>query len=106
MGRFNEILSAAGTPGDEHLPEAWAVQFPLLTEAFFPAPGKASGTWATPKFSLTAFSEGHRLKVVLGSKSHPKKLWLTLDGPEGVLEQVELALRNGGGEWRDAKDLD
>lgn len=106
MGRFNEILSKAGTPGDEHLPEVWLEHFPLLTEAFFPPPGKASGTFASPKFSLTAFSEGHRLKGVLGSKFHPKKLWCTLDGPEGLLEQMELLLRTGGGEWRDAKEQD
>jgi len=102
MGKFGDILSKAGTAKDESLNPVWGDHFPALMEAFFPAPGKASGTWATPKFSVTLFSEGSRLKAVLGSKTHPRKFWITLDGPEGVLEQIEIALISGDGEWRDA----
>lgn len=103
MSSFREILSKAGTAADERLPDAWASQFPLLLGAFFPPPGRASGTFDGPKFSVTLFSEGSRLKAVLGSKTHPRKLWLSLEGPEGVLEQLELALRTGAGEWRDVE---
>lgn len=101
---FVEILRTSGTGQDSRLPDAWASQFPLLLQAFFPEPGKASGTFATPKFSCTLFSEGSKLKVVFGSEMHPRKFWLTLDGPEGVLEQLEIALRSGKGEWRDKKE--
>ncbi len=104
MGKLSEILSKAGSAKDESLNPVWGDHFPLLMEGFYPAPGKASGTWATPKFSVTLFSEGSRLKAVFGSKGHPRKLWITLDGPEGVLEQIELALASGDGEWRDAKE--
>jgi hypothetical protein len=104
MSGLAEILSKSGTRADESLNPVWGDCFPLCMEGFFPAPGKASGTYATPKFSVTLFSEGNRLKAVFGSKGHPRKFWITLDGPEGVLEQVEMALKSGDGEWRDAKD--
>lgn len=104
MGALSEILSKAGTAKDESLNPVWGDHFPLLMEGFFPAPGKASGTYLTPRFSITLFSEGSRLKAVFGSKTHPRKFWITLDGPEAVLEQVETALRVGEGEWRDSKD--
>lgn len=104
MGKFSELVRSATAPRKEELPDAWASQFQLLTEAFFPAPGKASGTFETPKYSVTVFSEGVRLKAVVGARGAPKKFWVTLEGPEGVLEQIELALLNGNGEWRDAKE--
>jgi hypothetical protein len=106
MGKLSELLSKSGSAQDESLNPVWGDHFPLLMEGFYPAPGKASGTYATPKFSVTLFSEGSRLKAVFGSKMHPRKFWITLDGPEAVLEQVELALKLGEGEWRDAKDQD
>jgi len=102
MGKLAEILSTSGSAKDESLNPVWGDQFPLLMEGFFPAPGKASGTFQTPKFSVTLFSEGSRLKAVFGSKGHPRKFWVTLDGPEAVLEQIEVCLRQGDGEWRDA----
>lgn len=104
MSKLSEILAKSGTRADESLNPVWGDHFPLLMEGFFPAPGKATGTFATPKFSVTLFSEGSRLKAVFGSKAHPRKFWATLDGPEGVLEQVEILLRDGDGEWRDAKE--
>lgn len=104
MGKFSDLVATATAPRKEELPEAWASQFALLTEAFFPAPGKASGTFVTPKYSVTVFSEGLRLKAVVGARGAAKKFWLTLEGPEGVLEQIELALLHGNGEWRDAKE--
>lgn len=106
MGKFSDIVSKAGTPKAEQLPEVWAAQFALLTEAFFPAPGKASGTFVTPKYSITVFSEGSALKAVVGARGAKMKFWVTLDGPEAVLEQIELCLQNGRGEWREAKDQD
>jgi len=102
MGKLAEILSTSGSAKDESLNPVWGDHFPLLMEGFFPAPGKASGTFQTPKFSVTLFSEGSRLKAVFGSKGHPRKFWVTLDGPEAVLEQIEICLRQGDGEWRDA----
>lgn len=104
MGKFSDIVATQTAPRKEELPEAWSDQFALLTEAFFPAPGKATGTFVSPKYSVTVFSEGLRLKAVVGARGAPKKFWVTLDGPEGVLEQIELALLNGNGEWRDAKE--
>jgi len=104
MGKFSEIVQTATSPRQEQLPEAWASQFQLLMEAFYPAPGKASGTFVTPKYSVTVFSEGTRLKAVVGARGAPKKFWVTLEGPEAVLEQIELALFHGKGEWRDAKE--
>ena len=104
MGKFSEIVASNASPKVEELPEAWASQFPLLAEAFFPAPGKASGTFISPKYSVTVFSEGKRLKAVLGAREASRKFWVTLDGPEAILEQVELCLQSGLGEWRDAKE--
>jgi hypothetical protein len=104
MGKLQELLANSGTRSDESLNPVWGDHFPLCMEGFFPAPGKASGTYASPKFSITLFTEGNRLKAVFGSKTHPRKFWMTLDGPEGVLEQVEIALRDQDGEWRDTKD--
>lgn len=104
MGALSEILSKAGTSKSESLNPVWGDHFPLLMEGFFPPPGKATGTFLTPRFSVTLFSEGSRLKAVFGSKNHPRKFWITLDGPEAVLEQVEIALKNEDGEWRDAKE--
>jgi hypothetical protein len=104
MGALSEILSKAGTAKDESLSEVWSGHFPLLMEGFFPPPGKASGTLLGPRFSVTLFAEGSRLKAVFGSKNHPRKFWMTLDGPEAVLEQVEIALKSGDGEWRDSKE--
>lgn len=103
MSKLSEILSKAGSSQDESLNPVWGDHFPVLMEGFFPPPGKATGTFAGPKFSVTLFSEGSRLKAVFGSKTHPRKFWTTLDGPEGVLEQLELALVNVDGEWRDAE---
>ena len=101
--KLSDILATAGTAADEKLEEVWSDHFPLLRDGMYPLPGKASGTWATPRFSITLFGEGHRLKAVFGSKTHPKKFWCTLDGPEGVLEQIESLLAAGKGEWREAK---
>lgn len=106
MGRFNDILTTAGSSDDDSLPEVWKAQFPLLLEAFFPPPGKASGTFLTPKFSVTVFSEGNRVKAVLGSRGHKRKFWLTLSTPEAILEQVEVALKEGKGEWREVGEAD
>ena len=106
MGKFSEIVAANATPKVQELPDAWQEQFPLLLEAFYPAPGKASGTFVTPKYSVTVFSEGRALKAVVGAREAKRKFWLTLDGPEGVLEQIEMALDSGKGEWRDAKEND
>lgn len=106
MGRFTELVAEQTSPKKEALPDSWASQFPLLTEAFYPAPGKATGTFVTPKYSVTVFSEGLALKAVVGSRTAPKKLWVTLDGPEAVLEQIELCLASGKGEWRDTKQDD
>jgi len=104
MGQLSEILSKSGSAKDESLNPVWGDHFPLLMEGFFPPPGKASGTFAAPRFSVTLFAEGSRLKAVFGSKDHPRKFWVTLDGPEGVLEQMELCLKSGDGEWRDKAD--
>jgi len=103
MPKLSEILATAGTAADEQLGEVWSDHFPTIRDGLFPHPGKASGTFATPKFSITLFAEGHRLKAVFGSKTHPKKFWCTLDGPEAVLEQLEVLLQSGRGEWREAK---
>lgn len=106
MGRFTDLVREQTAPRVEQLADSWQSQFPLLTEAFYPAPGKASGTFLSPKYSVTVFSEGLSLKAVVGSREAAKKLWITLDGPEAVLEQIELALKTGRGEWRDAKQQD
>jgi len=106
MGKFSEIVAANATPKVQELPETWQEQFPLLLEAFYPAPGKASGTFVTPKYSVTVFSEGRALKAVVGAREAKRKFWLTLDGPEAVLEQIEAALKAGQGEWRDSKEQD
>lgn len=104
MGKFKQICDASGTPKQDSLPEVWKEHFPLLAEGMFPEPGRASGTYATPRFSVTLFTEGCALKVVVGSRDFPRKFWATLDGPEAVLEQVEIMLASGKGEWRDSKD--
>jgi hypothetical protein len=101
MGKFNDLVKDAGTPKPEDWPEAWATQFPLLAEAMFPEPGKASGTYVTPRYSVTLFTQGKLLTAVVGAKDGPRKFWVTLDGPEAALEQVELALKSGKGEWRE-----
>lgn len=103
---FHDIAKRGSTPAKESLDPVWGDHFPLLMQALFPAPGKATGTWATPRYSVTAFSEGCRLKCVVGAKGASHKFWLTLDGPEAILEQIELALKSGAGEWREAKDQD
>lgn len=104
MGKFVELMKAASVPKAEHLHASWAEQYPLLMEALYPAPGKASGTFASPKFSITLFSEGCAFKAVLGSKTHNQKFWITLDGPECALEALESALVNHPEYWRDAKE--
>lgn len=104
MGLFFDRLNAAASPTKESLPEVWHDQFPILADAMFPVPGKASGTYLTPRFSVTLFTEGCRLKAVVGAKEGPRKFWATLDGPEAVLEQVEALLKSGNGEWRDSKE--
>lgn len=104
MGMFSDLVGNASSPKPDSLPDAWASQFPLLTEAMFPAPGKASGTFQTPRYSVTLFTEGCKLKAVVGAKDARFKFWVTLDGPEAVLEQVESALKSGAGEWREAKE--
>lgn len=104
MGKFADLVRENSAPKQESLPDAWVEQFPLLTEALFPEPGKASGTYLTPKYSVTLFTEGKRLKAVVGARDGKRKFWTTLDGPEAVLEQVELALKSDHGEWRDAAE--
>jgi hypothetical protein len=104
MGKFAEILSKARDPKSESLNPVWSDHFPTLAEAFYPAPGKASGTYVTPKHSVTLFSDGLTLKAVVGARDAKRKFWLTLDGPEAVLEQIELALISGHGEWRDVTE--
>ena len=103
MGKFSDAVKAAASPKVEELPEVWAEHFPWLAEAMFPEPGKATGTWLTPRYSVTVFSEGRALKAVVGAKDGPRKFWVTLDGPEAVLEQVEVCLKSGKGEWRDVE---
>lgn len=101
MGKFTELAKQASSPKQESLPDEWTSQFPILLEAFYPAPGKASGTFLTPKYSVTIFSEGCSLKAVVGAREGNAKYWLTLNGPEAVLEQIEMALGSGKGEWRE-----
>lgn len=104
MGKFADLLAAAAKPRVEFLNEVWADQFPLLADAFFPAPGKATGTYVSPKFSVTAFSDGLALKIVLGAKGHRQKFWMTLSSPEALLEQLEMCLASHPEYWRDAED--
>lgn len=104
MGKFSELVSAQANPKPETLPEIWKDHFPLLCEAMFPPPGKATGTYLSPRYSVTVFTEGCRLKAVVGAREAPKKFWATLDGPEAILEQIEALLVSGGGEWRDSKE--
>jgi hypothetical protein len=104
MGKFSEMVKAAAEDRPKELPEVWDSHFPLLKEAMFPLPGKASGTFATPRFSVTVFTDCGELKAVVGAKDGPRKFWITLDGPEAILEMVELALQKGQGQWREAKE--
>lgn len=106
MGEFSEIVRRAGSVKPEDRPEVWHTHFPLLEEAMFPLPGKATGTWLSPRYTVTVFQDGGELKAVVGAKEGPRKYWVTLDGPEAVLEQVELCIKSGKGQWRDAKDQD
>jgi hypothetical protein len=103
MGKFAEIVKAAASPKPADLADVWKEHFPLLAEAMFPEPGKASGTYLTPRYSVTLFTEGCEVKAVVGGKEAPRKFWITLDGPEAALEQVELALKSGKGQWRDVE---
>lgn len=103
MGKFAELMKAASVPKAENLHPSWSERYPLLMEALYPAPGKASGTYMSPKFSITLFSDGCAFKCVLGSPMHNQKFWLTLDGPECALEALELALEKHPEYWRDAK---
>jgi len=102
MGKFTDLVAKNAAPKQESLNPVWGDHFPLLMEAFYPAPGKATGTFLTPKYSVTLFSEGTKLKAVIGARGAPKKFWTTLDGPEAVLEQLEICLLQDDGEWRDA----
>lgn len=104
MSTFFELAASGGDPNNGELPEVWEQCFPLLLQAMFPKPGKASGTTLTPRYSVTVFSEGTRLKAVVGARDCSRKFWVTLDGPESVLESIELALKTGKGEWRDSKE--
>jgi len=104
MGKFADLVKAATENRSKELPDVWDSHFPLLKEAMFPLPGKASGTFQTPRFSVTVFSDCGELKAVVGAKDGPRKFWITLDSPESVLESVELALQKGNGQWRESKE--
>lgn len=106
MGRFTELVKAAKAPKVESLSPVWGDHFPLLMEALYPAPGKATGTYLTPKYSITVFSDGCALKAVIGSRNDNLKFFVTLDGPEAVLEQLELLVGSHPEYWRETEKQD
>lgn len=106
MGKFTDLVKAAKQPKAESLNPVWGDCFPLLMEALYPAPGKATGTWLTPKYSVTVFSDGCALKAVVGSRTDTLKFFVTLDGPEAVLEQLELLIANHPEYWRETEKYD
>jgi hypothetical protein len=51
--------------------------------------------------SITIFRDNGVYKVVMGRGPACRRFYLTLDGLEAVVEQVERALNEGQGTWRD-----
>jgi hypothetical protein len=106
VSTFHDMARASAGPRKEPDAGVWQEQFPRLWEALWPPLVEGSRTKRLPRFTVTVFSHQGALKCVVSSREQTDRFFLTLDGPEAVLEQIELALASGKGEWRDEKNGD
>lgn len=80
--------------------EDFAQCFPNLYDLLSIA--RRDGQWRAGS-TLMLFAEGGALKACINDRDTQQTWFLTLASSHRVLEAVEEALQNGGGEWRRAR---
>ena|SRR5262252_10701182 len=102
MPSFFERFDISGSNRKQKASEPVADQCcPTIAEAMSGDFDPATGYCRIPSMSVTIFLDHGEFKAVLGAGPAFRRFYLTLDTLEAACEQVERAIAEGRGEWRE-----